>query len=91
MFLKNYMELAVEHNFQQLLKAFPHICTCDKCINDIKALALNNLKPHYVVTDEGEIWTRVSEMNLQFETDVLKALIDAIAVVNDKPRHEKPL
>ncbi len=89
MFLKNYMEVAVDHNLEQLLKAFPYICTCEKCVIDIKAIALNNLKPHYVVTDEGEMWTRVGELNLQFETDVLKALIDSISVVNAKPRHEK--
>lgn len=89
MFLKNYMEVVVDHSLQQLLKAFPAVCTCEVCTIDIKAIALNNLKPHYVVTDAGEMWTRVEEMNLQFETDVLKALIDSIAIVNANPRHGK--
>ena len=85
--LKNYMEVAVDHFLPNLLKAFPLLCTCDHCIMDIKALALNNLKPHYVVTRKGEIWSKIDEMNIQFEADVMKALIDAITVVNKSPRH----
>jgi len=86
-FLKNYMEVAVEHVLPNLLKAFGKICTCDKCIMDIKAIALNNLKPHYVVTDKGELYSKVNEMEVQFQTDVMKALIDAIAIVSQNPRH----
>lgn len=85
--LKNYMEDAVEHILPNLMKVFPNICFCEQCQMDIKALALNNLKPHYIVTDKGQLYTKVQEMNLQFEADVMKALIDAIAVVGAKPRH----
>ncbi len=85
--LKNYMEISVEHYLPNLLKAFPDICVCVHCIMDIKALALNNLKPHYVVTEKGEIYSKLGEMNIQYETDVMKALIDAIGIVSKSPRH----
>lgn len=85
--LKNYMEVSVEHYLPNLLRAFPDICTCEHCLADIKALALNNLKPHYVVTRKGEIYSKIGEMNLQYETDILKALIDAINIVSKSPRH----
>ncbi len=87
MFLKNYMEIAVDKVLPNIIKAFSTICACDKCILDIKAIALNNLKPHYVVTDRGELYSKVDEMKVQFETDVMKALIDAIAIVSKNPRH----
>lgn len=85
--LKNYMELAVNHYLPNVLKTFNGICTCKKCILDIKALALNNLKPQYIVTDVGEAYSKLNEMNIQFEADVMKALVDAISKVSQNPRH----
>jgi len=87
--LVNYMEISVDHFMPNLLRAFPNICKCDLCLMDIKAIALNNLKPHYVVTEKGNLYTKLDEMKLQYETDILKALIDAIAIVSKNPRHEK--
>jgi len=82
------MEITVDRILPNLLKAFNNLCTCEKCILDIKAIALNNLPPHYVVTDKGELYSKISEMDIQYETDVMKALIDAIAKVSKNPRHE---
>jgi competence protein ComFB len=86
--LKNYMEIVVDHVLPSILKAFPDLCKCQQCLDDIRAIALNHLKPHYVVTEKGEIYSRINEMNIQFETDVMKALIDAIAIVSKNPRHK---
>ena len=85
--LKNYMEDVVEHTLPSMLKAFPNICTCEHCILDIKAITLNNLKPHYVVTQKGEVYSKVNEMYLQAQTDVMKAIIDAIDIVSNNKRH----
>lgn len=85
--LKNYMEDVVDHILPSILKAFSNICTCDRCLQDIKAITLNNLKPRYIVTEKGAIYTRLKEMEVQFETDVMKAIIDAIAIVSKSPRH----
>ncbi|MFT9493641.1 late competence development ComFB family protein [Anaerosolibacter sp.] len=86
--LKNYMEIVVDHVLPSILKVFPDTCKCQQCLDDIRAIALNHLKPHYVVTEKGEIYSRINEMNIQFETDVMKALIDAIAIVSKNPRHK---
>lgn len=86
--LVNYMEVAVEHVLPHLLKAFPDFCTCELCLLDVKALALNNLAPHYIATDRGELYTKVEEMHTQFEADVMKALIEAIIRVKSSPRHD---
>lgn len=85
--LKNYMEDVVEHILLSMLKSFPDICTCEQCMLDIKAITLNNLKPHYVVTQEGEVYSRVNEMYLQFETDVIRSIIQAIDIVSNNKRH----
>lgn len=85
--LANYMEVAVDHIMPNLLRAFPQVCQCEHCLLDIKAIALNNLKPHYVVTEKGKLYSQIEETKIQFETDILKALIDAIYVVSKSPRH----
>ncbi len=85
--IKNYMEIAVDHVLPNVLKDFDNLCTCEKCLIDIKAIALNNLKPKYIVTNQGELYSKVQEMNIQFETDIMKAIIDAIAIVSKNPRH----
>ncbi len=86
--LKNYKEYAVDHVLPNLLRAFPNICKCDKCLMDIKAIALNNLEPQYIVTDKGGLYAQVKEMSLQYEANIMKAVLDGISVVSDKPMHD---
>ena len=47
--LKNYMEDVVEHFLLDVLNEYDNICKCEQCINDIKAIALNNLKPLFYI------------------------------------------
>ncbi len=44
--IKNYMELLVDEIFNEIKDSYK-ICNEEKCIHDIKSIALNNLKPHY--------------------------------------------
>lgn len=86
--LKNYKEYAVDHVLPNLLRAFPDICKCDKCLMDIKAIALNNLEPQYVVTEKGGLYAQVKEMSLQYEANIMKAVLDGISVVSSNPMHD---
>lgn len=86
--LKNYMETAVDHIMPNFIQAFPDICKCEQCLLDIKALALNHLQPHYVVTESGETWSKIDAMYIQYEADIMKALVDAISIVSKSPRHK---
>ncbi len=86
--VKNYMEDVVDYLLPQVLKGLPEICNCQQCISDIKALALNSLKPKYVATPEGEVYTKVNELSIQFEADVVSAITAAIKKVNASPRHQ---
>ncbi len=82
------MEKAVDSLLKEVLDKYDDICKCEVCINDIRAIALNELKPHYISTKKGNLYTKVDEMNLQFDVDIYKALVRAIEIVSKNPRHE---
>lgn len=84
--LKNYMEELVVKKTDDILKLM-NICKCEKCRLDIMALALNELPTKYVVTDKGELFTKVRELEQQFEVDVETAIIKAAVFVGKNPKH----
>ncbi|HCD10422.1 MAG TPA: competence protein ComFB [Thermoanaerobacter sp.] len=86
MHLKNYMEDAVDQMMDKVLKDLD-VCKCERCRMDIKALALNNLPPKYVVSEEGELYVKTNELVRQFEVDIIKAITMAAIKVNNNKRH----
>lgn len=84
--LKNYMEDAVFNYIDGLIKKLGS-CNCPRCRIDIAALALNRLKPHYVATEEGEVYKKSMILLAQFEADVTTVLIDCIETVKRTPKH----
>lgn len=85
--LKNYMEDIVSHKLEDLLKLM-NLCKCDKCRLDIMAIALNDLPPKYVVTDKGELYIKIRELEQQFEVDVETAIVKAAMFVSKNPKHD---
>lgn len=85
--LKNHMEEVVDFLLPTVLDNYDNICKCEKCIDDIKAVALNNLKPLYVATEKGNIYAKVKELNTQFRADTIKEITEAIEIVRKSPRH----
>ena len=85
--VKNYMEDAVDRVFASMLPNLKGVCDCDICVNDMKALALNNLKPKYVATHRGEVYSKVSQLHIQSETDIIRELTAANEIVKKHPRH----
>jgi len=85
--IKNYMEEVV---FSQLKEVIEDIncCTCEKCMLDIAAIALNNLPPKYIVTPKGELYSKINSLKQQFEVDVIAAITRAAVLVKRNPRHE---
>jgi competence protein ComFB len=64
-----------------LKERYRNVCSCPRCVNDIAAIALNYLPPHYYVdiNEEKEIgspWVMV-------ET----AVVEAIDRVSENPNH----
>lgn len=87
----NIVEVVVNEMFDKVLNEYkknnPDICSCDKCKEDIKALALNKMPPQYVVGQKGNILKRVDFDLIGGRTQVTTALLQAMQVVSLNPRH----
>lgn len=84
----NTMEIWVEKCMMEVVEK-SDVCTCDKCLKDIYALALNNLKPNYIVSTKG---INSEEVDSKFEI-VKDSIIDQIRIAIDRiknnPKHDK--
>jgi competence protein ComFB len=86
--LRNLMEDAVAYAIVDLHKSCD-FCSCEQCRLDILALALNQLPPRYVVTDLGDTYSRADMLETQKEVDILGAVLNAVNVVRQHPRHKE--
>ncbi len=86
--LQNLLEVEVVgaiNNFESQLNLK---CNCNKCKLDIAALALNKLKPQYVVSQKGLLICRLEHLNNQYNSDLMKTIIKAAEIVGNSPRHD---
>lgn len=86
--LHNYMEDVIFKYVDRVLSKYNNVCKCTKCKLDIAALALNNLPPQYTVTKKGKLFTKVKEMETQYEVDIVREITKAIEIVSKEPHHE---
>jgi competence protein ComFB len=86
--LVNLMEKEVPYVVNKVLNEMDDVCKCDKCKLDIIAIALNNLKSHYVVSEKGEVFSKINNMSYQFNSDVVVAVTKAIEIVKKNPKHD---
>lgn len=84
---QNYMEIIVLEELNNVLDKMKNMCKCEKCRQDIAAWTLNRLKPKYVVTDLGMVYTKFDGLKTQTRTDVVVQLINAAKIIKKKPRH----
>ena len=89
LFMKNYMEEIVLSAVDDILKDIK-MCNCAKCKLDIAAKALNDLPPQYIVTQKGEIYSKINNLKNQFEVDVISAITKAAILVKRNPMHDEP-
>jgi len=87
--LHNHMEDLVLSYVDKLLPQFDSVCNCDKCRLDIAAIALNNLPGMYSVTEIGEVYSKIKEMETQYVADVIKEVTRAAEIVSLRPEHKK--
>ncbi|HWR61146.1 MAG TPA: late competence development ComFB family protein, partial [Clostridia bacterium] len=79
-------EELVSTKTDELLKLM-NMCQCEKCRLDIIAIALNELPTKYVVSEKGELYTKLNELEQQFEIDVETAIVKAAVLVSKNPKH----
>ena len=87
MSIVNIMELFVEQKMEEILPT-AECCTCDKCLDDIRAMSLNKLPPRYVSTDKGKLFSKLNSLQEQQNgVDINVAVLSAIEFVSENPRH----
>lgn len=86
MALINVMENIVKDKLTEMLKT-ENCCKCDRCIEDMTALALNKLPARYVSTHNGELFSKLDSQVRQNSVDLNIAVAEAIACVSKKPSH----
>lgn len=85
--IKNCMEDIVEDLLPVVLVNYEGVCTCSRCIDDVKAIALNNLTPLYAASENGRLYNKMNEMKTQFRVDVINELTKAMEKVCENPFH----
>lgn len=86
MALVNVMESIVDEKIEQMLKE-EDCCKCDRCLEDMKAMALNQLPAKYVSTHNGELFSKLDALMRQSSIDINVAVSYAIRVVSEHPAH----
>lgn len=83
--LYNITENLVINKIDATLKKMK-CCRCDRCKEDIVAIALNNLKPMYIVATKDDIEQKINEMK-DSGNEVTTEVIKAVLTVRKNPRH----
>jgi competence protein ComFB len=86
--LKNYMEDIARRNAEEQMETRKDVCKCDRCRMDVLAYSLNHLPPKYVATYKGHIYTKLQEMEVQFNADVTREVFKAIEFIKSHKSHE---
>lgn len=85
----NVMEIFVDQKMKEILPTV-ECCTCEKCLDDIRAMALNKLPPKYVSTDKGKLFSKLNSLKeKQNGVDMHIAVLSAVEFVAAHPRHDK--
>ena len=84
----NVMEELVEEKADRYIKMFG-LCTCSRCVEDVKALTLTNLVPKYVVMKRKEVSAMRSVYAGRYSSTVFAQLTRSCKEVMDHPRHKK--
>ncbi len=87
MALVNMMERFVDEKLDDMLR-FENCCKCERCIEDMKAIALNKLPAKYVSTHNGELFSKLDSTIRQNTVDLNIAVAAAIEAVAKNPSHK---
>ena len=87
-YIFNTMENEVVEAVKQMTARDDIVCKCEKCMYDISAIALNNLKPRYITTHKGELFARVEQSNVTDKTAVMIEVARAIEIVKTRKAHD---
>lgn len=87
--LHNLAEDAMRIKVPEIMQSF-NICTCQDCVYEVMALALNHIKPLYIVTEKGQLFQKLASYELQYGTDLASEITKACIKVKINPKHPSP-
>lgn len=82
----NVMEYLVEERLEKYVKLFG-LCSCQRCLADVRALALSRLPAKYVVLPSSSVTPMLSLYQAKFDSMVIAEVIQACKTVMESPRH----
>lgn len=84
----NVMQVLVEEKAPKYIQMFG-LCSCKRCLEDVKALTLNHLTPKYVVLEQGDMVPRLTVYESKFGSDITAQLLQACKLVMERPHHSR--
>lgn len=87
--LHNLAEDAMKIKAPEIMESL-NMCTCQNCVYDVMALALNHIKPLYTVTEKGQLFQKLASYELQYGTDLASEITKACIKVKINPNHPCP-
>ncbi|MGI6567077.1 MAG: late competence development ComFB family protein [Firmicutes bacterium] len=80
----------VQYQVNKYLATHPDAlsCTCQRCRDDVVALAASRLPTRYTTTFTGRALIGFELQSKQAQLDILQAILAAIDRVNESPRHD---
>lgn len=82
----NVMQVLVEEKAPKYVEMFG-LCSCKRCMEDVKALTLNHLPSKYVVVERGDLIPRLTVYEGKFSSDITAQLLQACKLVMERPHH----
>ena len=84
----NVLLVLVEEKAPKYVEMFG-LCTCKRCMEDVKAFTLNHLPPKYVVLEPNDRVPRLTVYEGKFSSDITAQLLQACKVVMETPHHTR--
>lgn len=84
----NVMQVLVDEKAPKYIRMFG-LCDCKRCLEDVKALTLNNLPPKYVVIDQSDRVPKLTFYEGKYSSDITAQLLKACQKVSERPHHTR--
>jgi len=81
-------KLVLDELGRQLQDYSMPLCTCNECVVDMAAMALNTIRPLYRVSLLGSLYTASAMDEKSYASSVRDAVYKAIEKVRKNPSHE---
>lgn len=89
--VRNVMEDLVETTLADALARTQDVCACERCRCDMRAFALNNLPPRYIVDEPAAVHAYLEAITHSLRADVVYSVHWAVQMVGTRPRHAQSL